>query len=74
LLGYDFSIDIWSLGVLIYELCCGKTPFVISEKGFEGKDFPSHLSADAKHLINLLLVERSMRPTIDDVLKNVWLE
>jgi aurora kinase len=72
--GYDFSIDIWSLGVLIFELCCGKTPFVISDKGFEGKEFPPHLSKDAKDLITSLLVERHKRPTINEVLENIWLE
>jgi NIMA (never in mitosis gene a)-related kinase len=24
---YNFKADIWSLGVVIYEICCLKTPF-----------------------------------------------
>ena len=24
---YDHSIDIWSIGVLAYELCCGVPPY-----------------------------------------------
>jgi aurora kinase A len=24
---YDKSTDMWSLGVLAYELCCGETPW-----------------------------------------------
>jgi len=29
---YDKSIDIWSVGVLAYELCCGKPPFETNRK------------------------------------------
>ncbi len=31
---YDESVDIWGLGVLIYELMTGKTPFIESEFSF----------------------------------------
>jgi calcium-dependent protein kinase len=25
--GYDEKVDVWSVGILIYKLICGRTPF-----------------------------------------------
>lgn len=25
--GYDEKVDVWSIGITIYKLICGKTPF-----------------------------------------------
>jgi serine/threonine protein kinase len=25
--GYDYSVDLWSFGVVLYEICHGKVPF-----------------------------------------------
>lgn len=35
--GYDQTVDIWSLGVLVYELLIGKSPFEVP-----GTDIPEH--------------------------------
>ncbi|CAD8180118.1 unnamed protein product [Paramecium octaurelia] len=68
---YDNSIDLWSLGVLTFELTTGKTPFQIQE-GF-ALQFPDHLSGDVKDLMKGLLAEKKNRKSIDWVLNHVWL-
>ncbi|XP_057671725.1 cGMP-dependent protein kinase, isozyme 1-like [Diorhabda carinulata] len=59
---YNRSVDIWSCGIFIYEMLCGKTPFVSPDKnenvifkkilsGIENIKFPSVINQDAKDLI-----------------------
>ncbi|CAD8078917.1 unnamed protein product [Paramecium sonneborni] len=68
---YDNSIDLWSLGVLTFELTTGKTPFLIQE-GFS-LQFPDYLSGDVKDLMKGLLTHKKNRKTIEWVLNHVWL-
>ena len=39
LVGYNFSVDIWSFGILMYQLVAGEVPFI------------SNLNADIEHQI-----------------------
>jgi serine/threonine protein kinase len=78
--GQDLSVDIWCLGVLLYEMLCGTTPFKANVKEMviynitKGSiRFPSTLSPSAKDLI-LKMLERSQenRITINDVKNHEW--
>ncbi|CAD8160726.1 unnamed protein product [Paramecium pentaurelia] len=68
---YDNSIDLWSLGVLTFELTTGRTPFQVQE-GFT-LQFPDYLSGDVKDLMKGLLTDKKNRKSIEWVLNHVWL-
>ena len=72
---YDESVDIWALGVLTFEFCCGFAPFEAPEQKSTYSRivsidlrFPSHLSAEAKDFISQMLVkDSSKRMKLDNV-------
>jgi serine/threonine protein kinase len=83
---YDQSVDMWSVGVIIYVLLCGYPPFAndnqsllfqsirMGEWQFIDKDW-SGISEDAKDLIRkLLTVDPLRRLTAKDALCCKWLE
>ncbi|KAI9718178.1 MAG: camp-dependent protein kinase catalytic subunit [Chrysothrix sp. TS-e1954] len=61
--GYNKSVDWWSLGILIYEMLCGFTPFYdsgspmkIYENILKGRvKYPPHLHPDAQDLLSKLI-------------------
>jgi protein-serine/threonine kinase len=61
--GYDFTVDWWSLGCVMYELLIGLSPFKIRpgeslNEEFYNKEFfmPDYVSEEAQDLIKKLLV------------------
>ncbi|KAH0793634.1 CAMK family protein kinase [Histomonas meleagridis] len=74
---YGSKADIWSLGCILYELCCLKPPF--SGKTFEAinasvskgdfEPIPSIYSQDIQNLVkSMLSINPSNRPNINDIL------
>ncbi|KAH8673640.1 camp-dependent protein kinase catalytic subunit [Xylariales sp. PMI_506] len=61
--GYNKSVDWWSLGILIYEMLCGYTPFwdsgspmKIYENILKGKvKYPQYVNPDAQDLLQRLI-------------------
>ena len=78
---YGFEVDIWSVGVLSYELCAGEAPFNGSDnkktrENIRKMEFkiPDHFSAKlGGFVVRILTPDPKRRPTIKEVLKDPWL-
>ena len=74
---YSFKSDVWSLGVMLYELCALKPPFEGMNMHFlamhivRGKfqQIPIHFSRELRELVNhMLTIDVNKRPTINKIL------
>ncbi|KAK9765963.1 Serine/threonine-protein kinase [Basidiobolus ranarum] len=75
------EVDIWSLGIVIYVLLCGKVPFddksmpALHAKIKRGHvDYPPWLSKESKNLLSrILMINPSERATLQEVLQHPWM-
>ena len=86
---YDHSVDVWSVGILCYELCVGSAPFAkqSTHETYESIlkvifcltkhdiPFPEFLSEDLRKLLSQILTkDMSKRIALESILKNKWIK
>ncbi|KAJ3496704.1 hypothetical protein NLJ89_g10446 [Agrocybe chaxingu] len=75
------EVDVWSFGVVLYVLVCGKVPFddqsmpALHAKIKRGLvEYPVWLSAECKHLLSRVLVTNpANRATLAEVMSHPWM-
>ncbi|EHK48244.1 hypothetical protein TRIATDRAFT_46844 [Trichoderma atroviride IMI 206040] len=75
------EVDVWSFGIVLYVLVCGKVPFddqsmpALHAKIKKGLvDYPSWLSNECKHLMSRMLVtDPKQRATMQEVMNHPWM-
>ncbi|KAK1225521.1 Serine/threonine-protein kinase [Marasmius sp. AFHP31] len=75
------EVDVWSFGVVLYVLVCGKVPFddqsmpALHAKIKRGLvEYPVWLSAECKHLLSRMLVTNpALRAPLSEVLAHPWM-
>ena len=75
------EVDVWSFGIVLYVLVCGKVPFddqsmpALHAKIKRGQvEYPAWLSGECKHILSRMLVTNpANRATLSEVLSHPWM-
>ncbi|KAI0049113.1 Pkinase-domain-containing protein [Auriscalpium vulgare] len=75
------EVDVWSFGVVLYVLVCGRVPFddqsmpALHAKIKRGLvEYPVWLSAECKHILSRMLVTNpAQRATLQEILSHPWM-
>ncbi|TAQ85598.1 hypothetical protein B7494_g6077 [Chlorociboria aeruginascens] len=75
------EVDVWSFGIVLYVLVCGKVPFddqsmpALHAKIKKGiVDYPSWLSPECKNLISRMLVtDPGSRASLQEIMNHPWM-
>ncbi|MCJ1475605.1 serine/threonine-protein kinase KIN2 [Lambiella insularis] len=75
------EVDVWSFGIVLYVLVCGKVPFddqsmpQLHAKIKKGAvDYPTWLSAECRNLISRMLVtDPKQRATLSEIMGHPWI-
>jgi len=83
---YDHRVDIWSMGIIIYELLYGRTPFYTGDEvdtkakiralkfGFPPKrPTSSPTLVEAENLFRRIFVHPAKRISLEEILAHPWL-
>ncbi|NXD32433.1 PIM1 kinase, partial [Spelaeornis formosus] len=73
---YGEAATVWSLGILLHEMVCGKHPFRSGWNINRGQlSLPERLSQDCQLLIRWCLSTNTLeRPSLDDLLCDSWMQ
>ncbi|BFZ64895.1 Serine/threonine-protein kinase [Saitoella coloradoensis] len=75
------EVDVWSFGIVMYVLVCGKVPFddqsmpALHAKIKRGiVDYPNYLSPECKHLLSrMLVVDPLKRAPLSEIVSHPWM-
>jgi len=79
--GYSFKMDIWSLGIIIWQMCFGGMPFLLRDKKQikrimkKGVRFPrnSEIAEEGEDFIQKCLMYEDERMSADEALEHPWI-